>query len=205
MHNFNANAPFDAASLRTGLTNIETYVDYLMYNLWIPCTSFDRGALTLTEINDSPVVLFPDAASNTVFYSMRQPKHWRSGNVSGRVYYTGDLVAGTNISLGMVIGLTQEGAVIDTATNDPILTPTPTANNVLMISKACEIKVGTDSNLETVAKNDLVSVKVRRVGAGAGDNYTSDFCFIGVELFYRENVRDVGVKNADTRWTKRRV
>ena len=205
MHNFNANAPFDDASLKSSLVNLESYTDYSMYNLWIPCTAFYRGALTLTNINDTPVVTFPDAADNNIYYSFRQPVHWRSGNISGRLYYTGNLVAGKNITASLTMGLTQEGTLIDTSTNVPTAIPTPSANNYLMISKDWEIKVGNDCNIETVQKYDLVSVKVRRAGTNGADNYTDDWQFIGVELFYRENVRDVSIKNQDSRWTKRRV
>lgn len=205
MHGYTTQADLTRRQALTNPVVLQDYVDYGSYNIWIPCTSLvdTVGTALVSSNSDLPTKVYPDAVTTTSVFAFRKPKQWVNGVVTARIHYTGLLVAATNVRSGLRFTAFREGDTLAVSTFGTISIPTPTADNVYMISRGFEVlPLDTSNANETVEGSDMmISMAFRRQGAVGTDTYTSDFELIGIEAFYREYKHEGYGKTVDTKWT----
>jgi len=204
MHGNQPIGEFDKTQWLKNWPVAQEYIEFQATNHWIPAIEFQNmgGATTvMSDRNAAAVRVFPDGVANRVATTFRRPRMWLNGNVTCRLWYTGDLDSGHNSVIELGINLTQEDGTVATIADTAFEVPTPTADGDLMIYRSYERTADSDSRPLVTTENDLLSIIVRRSGATALDNYVENFELIGVELFYQQLQPNIGYKsNSIPRW-----
>lgn len=205
MHGYTSQYVSGDPRYNTNMSAVQDYADYNMYNMWVPCTDLvdQAGTALVSTNNDAVIKSYPDAVTTRSAFSFRKPKHWVNGVVTARVHYTGLYVVGTSALISLRIECFREGDALASGTYQNVLAPTPTADNVYMISSLFEDTSLTTGNANLLVQDPdrLITLSFRRSGSGGTDTYTSDFELIGLEVFYREYKHTSYSKVPGIKWT----
>lgn len=168
---------------------LSSYVDFDHYNVWVPAEDWQNDSSSTTTMstnNMTPVRVFVDGATNSVFYSFRRPRMWINGVAQIRIHYTGSTSSTNNFRIEAGVQVNGEGAATPTAASDRQSLPGPSTAGFHLISRLFETSANTSAFIYIDTADDLISVSVGRLGGDGSDTNTGEFWLIGAEIYYTE-------------------
>jgi hypothetical protein len=147
-------------------------------------TSATRGIIGVT-----PYVELPNGINNTfTSFSLRAPDQWKSGQVTFRFHWSGDVSSTNNVKLTYVIDgyIKDENLAAASASRAIVsatLVPGPATLSTLKVNEESGVFMSYNPSIEIVVGTIL------RLDP---DDYTGDLHIHGVELIYSEVKRFVG-------------
>lgn len=163
-------------------------------NVWIPGPLMQdaEGASTVFGFLSTPEYMsyrsFVADLDTYTGYSFRRPRLWTDGNLTARIWYSGELTVDTQVIRGqLAFKLRQEGPGGDSTAFSEFGfdIDAPSADDDILIDRQPESDTTGAGYVVITSEHDLVTVRFARIGSHANDTYTEDFRLVGIEVFYR--------------------
>lgn len=125
------------------------------------------------------VLVFPDAATSSAYYTFLRPSEWLNGKIAVSVWYSATINSTNNFMQLTQVGVCKAGEVTSGTTlilNSSRALAGPAALGTL-------IKAATLYTTANVTRDmELIGVRVGRVGADAGDTHANDLHVYAVRV-----------------------
>jgi len=160
-------------------------------NIWIPGADFRNNGIYFTAVGETfgvPARWFPYGAGRQLtHYTMRRPRKWDDGNLTGRIWHIADADGtSTAVYIGVQIVLRSESGLYDTTYTTFFyeLEPCSSATEY-RIDRTLEEDTTGKGYVEISSEADLIEINIQRAEDQSEDTFTDSWGLVGFELFYR--------------------
>lgn len=128
-----------------------------------------------------------DAATAETIFTILPILNYGSGNITFRIYWYADTATANDTVWGVSLGaITGNVDTQDIETKSLASENTATDSHLGTTGQRLHFVDVTVSNLDSVAADDLIVLRLRRVAADAGDTMAGDALFIGAAVSYSD-------------------
>lgn len=131
-------------------------------------------------------LLFDATADEAVFFNF-VANRYGSGNVTVELDWFADSATSGNVVLGASIGcITADTDTTDTTTKALGTEATVTDSHLGTTGKRLHRASVTITSLDSIAVNDRILLRIRRLGSSGSDTMTGDLALVGIRVTYSD-------------------